>query len=84
YPNPVQNSLDWVFLWKALEGKGMQGPFEAKIVGMNGALVALTNTDAGEPRPIADDIMRALSPGLYVLLVLDSRGEKALFRFLKA
>lgn len=84
YPNPVQNSLDWVRLWKALEGKGMQGPFEAKIVGMNGALVASTNTDAGDPRPVSNEIIEALSPGLYVLLVLDSRGEKALFRFLKS
>ena len=84
YPNPVQNSLDWVRLWKALESKGMQGPFEAKIVGMNGALVALTDSDSGEPSLIYNEIIRDLTPGLYVLLVINSRGEKALFRFLKA
>jgi hypothetical protein len=62
----------------------MQGPYVVKVLGMNGALVASTDTGAGDPRPVSDEIIEALSPGLYVLLVLDSRGEKALFRFLKA
>jgi hypothetical protein len=84
YPNPVQNSLDWVRLYKVLDGRGMYGPFEAKVLGMNGAVVASNDDRGGEPRLISDVVIGGLSPGIYLLVVMDSRGEKALFRFLKA
>jgi hypothetical protein len=84
YPNPVENSLDWVRLLETLEGRGMLGPFAAQVVGVNGAVVASTVGRLEGDVLIPNEVIGELSSGLYVLLVVDSRGEKALFRFLKA
>jgi hypothetical protein len=84
YPNPVENSLDWVRLLETLEGRGMLGPFAAQVVGVNGAVVASTVGRLEGDVLIPNEVIGELSSGLYVLMVVDSRGEKALFRFLKA
>jgi len=84
YPNPVQNHLDWARLLASLEGRGMRGPFAANLVGMNGAVVAWTASQAEERVLIPEEVIGHLPSGLYVLLVVDSRGERALFRFVKA
>jgi hypothetical protein len=84
YPNPVQNHLDWARLLASLEGRGMRGPFAANLVGMNGAVVAWTASQAEERVLIPEEVIGHLPSGLYVLLVVDYRGEWALFRFVKA
>jgi hypothetical protein len=84
YPNPVENSLDWVRLLETLEGRGMLGPFATQVVGVNGAVVASTVGRLEGDVLIPNEVIGELSSGLYVLMVVDSRGEKALFRFLKA
>lgn len=84
YPNPVQNSLDWARLLASLEGEGMRGPFAANLVGMNGAVVALASGWSEGAALIPNEVIGELSSGLYVLLVVDSRGERVFFRFVKA
>ena len=62
----------------------MLGPFAAQVVGVNGAVVASTTGWSEGAVLILNEVIGELSSGLYVLLVVDSRGEKAIFRFLKA
>lgn len=71
YPNPVQEELDLERLLVLLEERGLRKPITVKVVGITGAVMG----ELAEVGP--------LPPGMYGLLVIDSRGVHLFLKFLK-